>query len=262
MTDSPRIVTVDIETAPIVSCVWDLWDQNVGLEQIEVEWAIIAFSAKWLDRSKVAYMDTGGRGRARVYDDRALCRALWGILDEADIVVTQNGVSFDIKKINARLVEHGHKPYSPIKVVDTKLIAKRHFAFTSNKLAWMSEHLTDTPKDEHIRFPGFKLWRECRNDNPAAWAEMKRYNIRDVEATEKVYLSLRPWMAGHPNVAAYSGTEAMQCPRCGSQKVQSRGSAYTQSGQYTRIQCTACGGWSRTRYTENTTEKRHALLSN
>jgi hypothetical protein len=256
-----RIVTLDIETAPIISAHWDLWDQNIGIDQIRTEWAIIAFSAKWLGRQKVHYRDTGGRGAKHVYDDRALLNELWTILDRADIVVTQNGVAFDIKKINARLVMHGHKPYSPIKVVDTMLIAKRHFAFTSNKLAWMSRHLTDTPKEDHRKFPGFELWNECLRDNPAAWREMRRYNIRDVVATEQLYLKLRAWMVGHPNLSVYTSREEVQCPKCGSDKVQMRGRAFTQSGEYNKIQCLSCKGWSRSRYTLNSLEKRHALLS-
>jgi hypothetical protein len=123
--DGPRIVTLDIETAPLESAHWGLWDQNIGLEQINVEWSILSFSAKWLDESKIIYMDTGGRGRNKVRDDSALLQTLWEILDEADIVVTQHGKSFDIKKINARFVMAGYKPYSPIKVIDTREASAR-----------------------------------------------------------------------------------------------------------------------------------------
>jgi predicted RNA-binding Zn-ribbon protein involved in translation (DUF1610 family) len=197
-----------------------------------------------------------------VRDDKALLRDLWNILDRADVVVTQNGQSFDVKKINARLLMQGFRPYSPIKIIDTKIVAKRHFSFTSNRLKWMSEHLTDTPKDDHKKFPGFELWAECLRDNSTAWAEMKKYNCRDTLATEKLYLKMRPWIVGHPNVAVYSSSEDVQCPKCGSHEVQMRGRAFTQSGEYHRFQCKGCGGWARSRYTLNTTEKRHALLSN
>lgn len=258
----PRTVVLDIETAPIVSCHWDLWDQNIGLEQIQVEWAIISFSAKWLGKEGVVYRDTGGRGRKRVREDGPLVNELWTILDRADIVVAQNGVAFDIKKINARMVEHGHKPPSPFRVVDTMLIAKRHFAFTSNKLAWLSKHLTPAKKSIHKKFPGFMLWDECLKDNPAAWKEMRRYNIQDTIATEQLYLKLRPWMVGHPNVASYTDREDPLCPKCGSDNVQMRGRAFTQSGEYHRFQCKGCGGWARSRYTLNTNAKRKSLLSN
>jgi predicted RNA-binding Zn-ribbon protein involved in translation (DUF1610 family) len=256
-----RVVTLDIETAPLEVHCWGLWDQNIGLEQIGSEWTILSFCAKWLGGETV-YRDTSGRGAKKVRDDRALLNELWTILDRADIVVAQNGVAFDVKKINSRLLMRGHRPYSPIKIVDTMLIAKRHFAFTSNKLAWMSEHLTKTKKDEHHNFPGFKLWAACLKDNPKAWAEMRKYNILDVQATEELYLRLRPWMVGHPNMAAYSGIEEVLCPKCGSADVQMRGRTLTQTGEYHRYQCKACGGWARSRYTLNTLQKRQSLLSN
>ena len=258
----PKIVTLDIETAPNESYHWGLWDQNIGLEQIRVEWTILSFSAKWLGKKDVQYLDAGGRGASKVRDDKALLTELWKILDEADIVVAQNGQAFDIKKINARLIMSGFKPYSPIKIIDTMLVAKRHFSFTSNKLAWMSEHLTNTKKSTHKQFPGFTLWAECLKDNVKAWAEMKKYNCIDTVATEELYLKLRPWVEGHPNIAAYSELEAMMCPKCASEKVQKRGKSVTQSGEYHRFQCMDCGGWSRSRYTTNSKGKRASLLQN
>jgi DNA polymerase elongation subunit (family B)/predicted RNA-binding Zn-ribbon protein involved in translation (DUF1610 family) len=258
----PRIVTLDIETAPIESYHWGLWDQNIGLDQIVVEWSILSFSAKWLGEKGVIYEDTGGRGVGKVRDDKALLQKLWNILDEADIVIAQNGKAFDIKKINSRMLMLGFKPYSPIKIVDTMLVAKKHFAFTSNKLQWLSGHLTDAKKSVHKQFPGFELWSECLKDNPKAWAEMKKYNITDTIATEQLYLKLLPWIEGHPNVGAYSELEDVVCPKCGSVDVQKRGKAYTQTGEYHRFQCKDCGGWARSRYTTNTKTKRQSLLSN
>lgn len=260
--DGARIVTLDIETAPLESYHWGIWEQNINLEMIREDWTILAFCAKWLDSQKVIYQDTGGRGVSKVRDDKKLLHSLWDILDEADVVVTQNGRQFDIKRINARLIQAGFKPYSPIKVVDTKVAAKRHFAFTSNKLAWLSSKLARTRKDEHKKFPGFDLWAECLKDNRAAWAEMRHYNTLDVLATEQVYLALRPWIVGHPNLANYTDVEEEACPKCGSYKVQRRGHERTQSGLYARLQCQTCGGWSRSRYTANTTAKRKILLSN
>ncbi len=258
----PRILTLDIETAPIESYHWGLWDQNIGLNQIKTEWSILSFSAKWLDGKKVYYTDTGGRGVGKVRDDTALLGDLWKILDAADIVVTQNGKSFDLKKINARMIMAGFKPYSPIRQIDTKLVAKKHFGFTSNKLEWMSEKLTTTKKSEHKQFPGFSLWTECLKDNPKAWAEMKKYNIRDTVATEELYLKLRPWIEGHINVAAYSTQPGRMCPKCGSKKVKSNGLRSTQTGQYRRLLCLACGGSSHERKQVTTAAARINLLGN
>lgn len=258
----PRIVTLDIETSPILAYVWGLFKQFVGLNQIVSDWSILSFSYKWLGDPKVHHFNTGGRGVEKVRDDRHLLQLIWDVLDEADIVIAQNGIKFDAKKINARFIQAGMPPPSPYKIVDTMLEAKKVAAFTSNKLAWLSDILTDTPKEDHPEFPGFELWTECLKDNPRAWKVMKRYNDRDIPSCEGVYLKLRPYIVGHPNVAAYNDDTDVQCPKCGSKEIQRRGVALTQTGKYQRMQCFGCGGWSRTRYTENDIKKRRSLLSN
>lgn len=243
---SPRILTLDIETLPVEAYVWGIWDVNVNLDMIKTDWTIASYCAKWLGSKELIYADTGGRGTGKVRDDGNLLAQLWRLLNEADIVVAQNGIKFDIKKINARLIGAGWPPYAPVRVVDTLVAARKHFGFTSNKLAFTSELLTNTPKSSHKRFPGFELWKECLADNPKAWAEMKKYNCRDVIATEKLYKALRPWISNHPNMGAYTATtKEHACPKCGSDKTQKRGIAVTQQGSYHRYQCLSCSGWSR-----------------
>ncbi len=262
VTQGPRIVTLDIETAPLQSYHWGLWDQNIGLEMINLEWTILSYSAKWLGDPNVIYSDTGGRGVAKVRDDKAILKEIWDILDQADIVIAQNGKAFDIKKINGRLIMNGFPPYSPVKVIDTMLESKKHFNFTSNKLAWLSEHLTSAKKSEHKAFPGFELWVECMNDNPKAWIEMRKYNCIDTVATEELYLKLRPWISNHPNVAIYNSDERPACPKCGSHKVESAGLRHTQIGVYRRFRCKDCQGYCSSRLVQNTKEKRASLLTN
>jgi hypothetical protein len=258
----PRIVTLDIETAPILGYFWALFKQNIGLDQIVEDWSILSVSWKWLGEKTIHYEDTFSRGVSKIRDDSHLLKTIHKVLDEADIVVSQNGKAFDIKKINARFLMAGMPPPSPYKQIDTKEEATKIARFTSNKLAWLAPILNGSEKDKHKEFPGFELWAECLKGNPKAWAVMRKYNPKDVEETEGVYLKMRPYIVGHPNVAAYNDAETMQCPKCSSDKMQRRGFERTQAGLYQRYKCGGCGGWSRTRYTENTTAKRAVLLTN
>jgi hypothetical protein len=91
---------------------------------------------------------------------------------------------------------------------------------------------------------------------------MRKYNPRDVIATEKLYLRLRPYIVGHPNLAVYDDGELTRCPKCNSTKIEKRGNERTQTGLYQRYHCQSCGGWARSRYTGNTLKKRQSLLSN
>lgn len=257
---NPKILVTDIETAPIEGYVWGLFDQNIGVEQIKAEWSILSYAAKWYGEKKMFYADTGGRGPKKVRNDKILMQGLWDLLDEADIVVAQNGARFDVKKINARLVEHGFKPYSPVRVIDTLLVSKRYFGFTSNKLAWTGEHIAGIPKSLHRKFPGMEMWKECLKDNPAAWREMKKYNIIDVVACEGVYTKLRPWIKNHPNVTTYGGGKVPACPTCGSINLQSRGYVTLQAGRYHRYHCQDCGAWPRERVSVLDRRSRSNLL--
>lgn len=255
-----QVLTLDIETSPIVAYVWRTFKENIGLDQIIEDWSILSFTAKWLHESHCTYRSVEGQENLR--DDTLVLLELWKLLDQADIVVTQNGVKFDHRKINARFLCAGMPPPSPFKMVDTMLEARKVAAFTSNRLDWLTRILTTTKKDAHTDFPGFKLWKECLAGNPKAWRAMEKYNPKDVLGTEELYLRLRPWIVGHPNVAVYMDTETLTCPKCGSKNVKLRGFTYTQTGKYQRYRCSDCHGWSRSRYTLNTKATRAALLSN
>lgn len=255
----PRIGLIDIETAPLETNTWGLFDQNIGLNQITREWSILSFTYKKLGAGKrgLYYMDTRGAPR----DDSVICSALWDILNDNDFLIAQNGRRFDLRKIKARLIMHGFAPPSPVKIIDTMLMARQVAAFTSNKLEWLTTYLSSVQKLKHKDFPGHELWTECLADNPRAWNSMKKYNIVDVVSMEDVYLRLRPWVTGHPNVAAFYADEKARCPVCGSEHLTGKGYTYTNVSQYHRYQCNECGSWSRDRYTVNSKGKRKSLLS-
>lgn len=115
----PKVLILDIENSPILGYVWSLWKQNVGLNQIKEEWHLLSFAAKWLGDSedKVIYMDQ--RNEPNIEDDSVMLQKLWSLLDEADWLITQNGRQFDIKKIRARMIMQGFKPFSPVRHIDT-----------------------------------------------------------------------------------------------------------------------------------------------
>ena len=96
-TKSVRCLVFDIETSPITAYVWGLKDQNISLNQIVKDWVVMAWGAKWLDDpvSKIMYQDS------RNVCEKAILGKIWQLLDEADIVITQNGKSFDSRKLNA-----------------------------------------------------------------------------------------------------------------------------------------------------------------
>jgi predicted RNA-binding Zn-ribbon protein involved in translation (DUF1610 family) len=251
----PKILILDIETAPKVALVWRFFQENISPKQVLEHGHIMSFAAKWLGNDDVIYEES------RTENDKHLIERLVYWLDMADIVVAHNGARFDLPSIRGRALVHGINPPSPVKMIDTYKVVKKEFSFPSNSLEYLTMVLDcNTKKGGHKKFPGFELWLECLRKNEEAWAELKEYNILDVHALEEVYLKLRPWITDHPNVAIYNEPEHPACPKCGSVSTQWRGYAFTSTGKYHRYQCNDCGGWGRSRYMLNT--KNENLLGN
>lgn len=250
----------DIETAPMLGSVWGLWEQNISLDMLEKDWYILSFSCKWDGEKDVYYFDQ--RDAKDIENDKELLKKLWKFLDEADEVVAQNGKKFDVPKVNARFILNDMLPPSPYRVVDTLQMAKRNFAFTSNKLEYLSEKLLPPSKRKlkHKKFPGYSLWKECLKGNEQAWKEMEAYNRMDTIALELLYKKLLPWSKGKPNQAVYIDTTKKCCTHCGSSKVQSKGWHYTNTTKYQRFVCKSCGGYSRGKEMHTEKEVRKEML--
>jgi DNA polymerase elongation subunit (family B) len=239
-TAAPKVLILDIETLPMEAYVWGLFDQNIGLDMIKTDWSVLSFSAKWLGApaDQIMYYDT--RAEKNVRDDFNVLKKIHSLLDECDVTITQNGIRFDIPKLNARFIKHGMKPPSSFRNIDTLRIAKRHFNFTSNKLAYMTDMLcTKYKKLSHSDFSGFKLWDECMKRNPLAFASMEKYNKYDVLSLEELYLKLAPWDKTI-RFSVFSEDTEERCS-CGSLDLKPNGFIYTNTAKHQRFTCGECG---------------------
>ena len=251
----PKILFIDIETKPIFAQVWALWDQNVGLNQIQEDWSILSFCAKWKGSEEIIYRDLSNQ--TDFEDDGALLGDLWSLLNEADFVVGQNSKRFDVKKINARLVLNGYPKPSSFRQIDTLEVAKRQFGFTSNKLEYMTDKLCKVYKKlPHKKFPGHMLWSECLKGNPEAWDEMKEYNVHDVLSLEELYDIISSWDSALPNFDVYVD-EVLDM----SEWVED-GFHYSNLGKYKRFRNILTGVQRRSRVNLLSKEKRAQLLGN
>lgn len=224
----------------MLAWVWGLFDQNIGLNQIHKDWHLLSVAAKYLGESKVFYLDQ--RKIKNVSDDRKLLEFAHALLSAADIFITQNGINFDLKKLNARFIILGMEPVPSAKHIDTLRLAKKNFAFTSNKLEYMSGALSpELKKDDHKNFPGFELWKECLLGNIKAWREMEKYNKQDVLALEAVYKRLAPWGTPSVNWNIFDEDEENPICQCGSREFKRNGSTSTNTAIFARYRCKKCG---------------------
>lgn len=250
-----KILFLDIETAPLKGHLWSLWQNGIGLNQMVSDWYMLSFVAKWADQDEVIYRDI--RDNYDKESDASILQDLWNLLDEADFVVGHNVRKFDIKKVNARFLLNGMDKPSTFRIIDTMLIAKALFGFTSNKLEYLTDRLcTKYKKSKHTKFPGHLLWDECLKGNPEAWAEMEEYNKFDVLSNQELYEIFMPWDSRLPNFDLYvDGVLDM------SEWVED-GFHYTNLGKYQRYRHKVTGQQRRGRTNLLSKEKRAQLLSN
>lgn len=239
---SVKILFIDIETAPIKAFVWRFWKQDISLPQLISDYFILTWSAKWLDSNSVI-SDRVTSAEAKNEDDKRIIKGMWRLFDEADIIVAHNGDRFDIPKLNTRFIVHGMVPPSPYKTVDTMLVAKKQFGFSSNKL----QHLANNFGIEGKYDTDFELWKKCLEGDEESLEYMEEYNQHDVEILEKVYLKLRPYIKGHPNIDIYSNDKESHCTLCGSKNliIEPGKNFYTQAVEYQVYRCQDCGGLTR-----------------
>lgn len=146
------------------------------------------------------------------------------------------------------------QPPSPYITIDTLAALKESFSLPSNALEAACNYFElDSRKLSH---EGFSLWRRCVEGDPTAFDEMEEYNIGDIPTLEELYLTVRPWMKRHPNVALFHKDQSvMRCVRCGSDDlvVENGKTAQTFLSKFTVYRCQECGSCARDR--QNVREK-------
>lgn len=246
MANKLRCLVFDIETAPMLAYIWNLKDQYVDMNQIKSDWYVLAWGAKWLGDppSKIIYRDQ--RNAKDIEDDRAILKELWNLLNEADVVVSQNGEKFDAPKLNARFITHGMNPPKPYRHIDTFKLVKKVAAFTSNSLDYLTNKLCKKYKKlKHGKFPGLTLWKECLKGNKKAWNEMELYNTHDVLSTEELYLKIRAWAPESMATPFDSSKIEVECRTCGIDGHMTRqGTSIKNKFRYQQWQCQVCGKWT------------------
>jgi hypothetical protein len=228
---------IDIETSPNVVYAWDLFNQNIGINQVIEETRIICVAYKF-DDGRMQFQSEWGDGH------EAMIRRVWSAVDVADALVHYNGRSFDEKHLNREFLQAGLDRPSRCETIDLMLAVKYQFRFASNKLAQVSKQLDIGEKIK----TDFDLWADVLNGDEAAQAKMEKYNKKDVALLVELYNKMLPWIDRHPNVALYEDNPSgvPQCTRCGNPADLVKGGfRHTTAGKFQLYKCNACGSVSR-----------------
>lgn len=249
--EAPKVLVFDTENAPTEAYVFNMWNQNIMPAQINSDWFMLSWSAKWLNDSQMMG-DVLTSQEAKAETDHRLMRGLWNLMNEADVVIAHNAAQFDIPVVNTRFAMNDMAPPSPYLTIDTLRVARKQFRFAHNKLSFLADRF----KIPHNKLETeFGLWKRCRAGEYEALQYMLKYNKMDVTVLEELYLKLRPWIKNHPNFNLYAGTDG-KCSTCGSDKLKRNGSYTTTVNRYNSYQCKKCKSYSRTGKSENKTGMR------
>jgi DNA polymerase elongation subunit (family B)/predicted RNA-binding Zn-ribbon protein involved in translation (DUF1610 family) len=246
-----RILLLDIETAPNLVHVWGLYQQNVGINQIQASGYVMCWAAKWYGKKEVMFDSINQSS------PKKMLKGIHKLVDEADVVVHYNGTKFDMPTLNKEFITHEMRPPAPYKQVDLIKTARQQFRFPSNKLDYISQALGMGAKRKHS---GHELWTRCMAKDPEAWKEMEAYNRQDVNLLEKLYKRLLPWIKTHPNHGVFDEVGHPSCPNCGGGRLQRRGHARSLVNLYARFQCFDCGTWCREPVSELKKEDRVLIM--
>lgn len=236
-----KTLAIDIETSPNAAHVWDLWNQNIGINQLRESTRVIC-AATQFEGEPVEFFSEWDDGT----DEMLL--GIWARLDAADVIVHYNGQRFDVPHLNREFLQADFYPPSPYKQVDLYREVKKTFSFPSYKLAYVADALGIGQKVKH---EGHELWIKVLAGDADARKRMQVYNEQDTKLLLPLYHHIRPWIPS-PSYGAMTGDDV--CPACGSADLQREGHAYTSTGKYQRYVCGECGKWSRSTYRTDATK--------
>lgn len=234
----PKILLFDTETAPLAGWVFNRWNQNIGLDNTIHEWFMICWSAKWLYGNNIMY-DCLTPEEAIAQDDSRIMKSIWALFNEADIIIAHNLKKADRAWCNTRFIINGLKPPKPYLMIDTLDVVKKQFGFSSNKLDALAGYFGI----EHKIKTDFDLWKGCLFGDSECLDNMVKYNIKDTEILEEVYLKLLPWIPNHPNIANLVDSSKVMCSNCGCEDYEILFGEYyyTSVNKYQLYRCKKCG---------------------
>lgn len=253
----PRVLIYDIETSLQLAAIFQLKNNDwIDPTNLVTERHVISICWKWLGEKKihsVSLLDDPKRFARDPHDDKHVLEVFHKILMEADVIVAHNGDAFDYKYLKTRMLKHSLPVLPPITSIDTYKVVKSQFMFNSNRLDYVGKFLGVGGKK---KTPG-GLWLRVLAGDKDAIRTMVDYNKRDVTLLEDVFKKLVPYMPNHINRELFGNRG---CPRCGSAKVQSRGTHKAISRTYQRFQCQTCSGWFRSTLNDKTIKTKFRTL--
>lgn len=239
-----KILTIDIERLAGTAYAFDPKTRFIPSDRWITRPRTVCWAARWYGQTRVMF-------EAEWKDPAALVQRSWELYDQADLVVTYNGIRFDNKHLRSLWFEHGLPMPSPHKAVDLFAVVRQ--------FGWEFKSLDDVTR--RLGRPGkvqrYDVWQtqSAVDGNRADQRALRTYNIGDVELTEWLYDRLRGWMPNHPHLGTHG--DEKRCNQCDSAELKLEARTYQAVVlEYGLFRCQDCGGLSRAGWTKRKASTR------
>lgn len=249
-----KTLYIDIETAPALAYIWGLKTRYVPISQVAEDGYILCFAYRWDHEDEVGFWALWEQGHD------AMVKAAHELLSEADHVVTYNGTSFDLPRLNSEFLIGDYGPPHPYHHTDLYLGVKKFRVLSKS----MNHMLRLLDLDEKLETKGMELWTKVMEGDKEACLQMEEYNVQDVIVMKELYEKLYPWLDNVPNRSLWMepNTDGELTCRCGSTNLRFKGYKKTKVLRYKQYQCRDCKSWMRERYTvDKGPNKREDVLT-
>lgn len=246
----PGWATVQIGDITINGPFWSLNDfkrrgilrRRINPDEV-TEWPrTITASWRWFGNTKIHFAAEWQQGGAQAFAEKVRDK-----MDKADIVSGHYVNGADRKWLNSLFRDHGLRFPSPYRVIDTLAVARRELGDESMQLGALCTRYGIPTKqgkyDAHVA-------RRACNGSRKDQAEIREYNMADVEASTGLLAVMLPIVRSMPHAAPIKGIDNNLCPRCGSADITRHGTYSPQVHVYPRYLCNTCTGWYTVRHTQ------------
>ena len=235
MSNKPRVLFFDIESAPLKAWVWQTGKQYINHKQLvdgHTQYGIICVTYCWNDGRPAQAIDWGFEEQST----KNVIEQFDEVIKQADHLIGKNNNRFDNKMINAARMLNG-LPGMPKWVQhtdDLEVHMRKHFRIPSQSLDYISNQLGLGGK---IKME-MQDWIDIveRNSNgQKALNKMLKYGKKDVVDTRSLWYKLTEHFT--PKFDEGLGS----CKECGSFDRKKAGFNYTAGGATQRWMCKNCG---------------------
>lgn len=217
----PKVILFDLEFMHIN------WGADLGL--------IYCMGWKELNEDKVHMESVWETRQKDALDDKELCKQIYNVLKDADMIITYNGIKCDVPFIQTRLLAHGLPPLPPIAHKDVYYTAKFKLKLSRNRLFDVQTFLGFSNKKTPV---DLYKWLKALIGDKSAQKEILTHCRQDILVLEEAYMKLRPLMNSHPRLNGYG-----VCNKCSGTLLKSKVYYTAGKGQKINLVCQKCRGY-------------------